>query len=152
MRFPAIGLLVMSLLSWGCDRTPAHFKPQRITLDRMSFLLPPLTDFRERNGRPPLSLEELRTCYEFKPEAFVDGWGRPLWYYVASSTYVLASFGADGRPGTQRSVGWKYFAEEDDPNLDFVFVNGEWAQFPRSAGDVATTGQSHIVPKRPICP
>lgn len=152
MRIPAIGFLVMSALLWGCDRTPAHFTPQRITMTRMSLLAHALIDFKERNGRPPLALEELRTCYKFKPEPFIDGWGRPFWYYTASTTYVLASLGADGSPGAQRSVGWKYLAEEDDPSLDFVFVNGEWAQIPRTAAtEIDDHGQSHIPPKRPIC-
>lgn len=152
MRLPAIGLLLMTILSWGCDRPPAHWKPQRITGDRMYPLARALTDFKERNGRPPQSLEELRTCYGFKREDFIDGWGRPFHYYRASTTYFLASFGADGRPGAQQSVAPSFYAEEDDPDLDMVFVNGEWAQFPLSVGSIPSPGQPRIVPKRPICP
>jgi hypothetical protein len=152
MRLSAPGLVVMAIVSLGCERSPAHWKPQRITADRMSLLTIALTDFKELNGRPPLALEELRSCYRFEPEGFVDGWGRPFWYYGASTTYVLASFGEDGRPGVQTSIGSSFYADEDDADLDIVYVNGEWAQFPRLAGNVSEGGQPWVVPKRPICP
>ena len=109
---------------------------QKITVARIAQLSRVIRDYVKREGRTPndlLSLVTGETQYvkaEYAEELFLDGWGNRLFYHSTGGSFVLASFGQDGKPdkeGRQKAGGW---SSEFNFDADIVRIGNEWAQTP----------------------
>lgn len=102
------------------------------TMARMRQIHDYIVLYREDHGSDPASLEILARKYSAGREAAVDGWRRPFFYYTTGDGYVLASFGRSGIPTPQVSRPGEVAppGSSEDFEVDFVLINGEWAQSP----------------------
>jgi hypothetical protein len=115
----------------------ADYRRQFTTVVEIRRITTAIAAFVKEQGHPPAQLSEEPFASDYGGKAggvkdtyAKDGWGRPLYYYSNSRTYVLASFGRDGLPDAQRSVPGRSMTEIDFDS-DMVWVGDGFAQTPR---------------------
>lgn len=106
------------------------FAAQIVTMSSMRTIVQHISQYMtEHRGAAPETLESLRVAYELPETVFRDGWERPFSYFTTGPSYVLASFGKSGRPGSQRAMPGGVLQVTDYESA-IVVVNGDWAQTP----------------------
>ena len=130
-------LVVMLACTPGVDgdaatpkRKHPDFAAQIVTVSAMRSIVLHIEQYAsEHRGTAPDNLESLRKAYGLPEASFRDGWGRPFCYFTTGPSYVLASFGRSGSPGSQSAAPGGVLQEIDFESA-IVLVNGEWAQSP----------------------
>jgi hypothetical protein len=124
----------------GAIEDPTGRSAQIATVSKMKHLLLAIEVFHDVNGYPPTRLSDLfldDTIYKDPTSSaklyLNDYWGRPFYYYCNGEDFVLASFGADGKPSPPTGCAGCVL-EEHDPDADIVWLNQHWAQSPHGVG------------------
>ncbi|HEV8269219.1 MAG TPA: type II secretion system protein GspG, partial [Thermoanaerobaculia bacterium] len=117
---------VMPLVAGVAEgRHDPDFEKQVLTAGRIRDLAANIEAYKEEKGQFPATLEdaELDNAAAVDQRRVQDGWGRRMLYYHTGASYVLVSFGRDGKPDGEStgSEGW---------DTDLVYINRGWAKLP----------------------
>ena len=110
------------------DNRSSDRRAQFETKSSMNTILDHLNIYQLEHEVFPSTLEVIFNEYHFRERSLLDGWGRPLSYYKTTKSYVLISFGSDGKPDRQPISG--FHSPATDYDADMVTIGGEWARLP----------------------
>ena len=116
--------LVFVIFLISVNRIVRRDMAMRRTVRRAAAFVEELEQIRTRTGTYPVS-DETPVDNVLSTHPFRDGWGRSFRYISSGESYVLWSFGKDGKPDRLPGGG-----EFEDRRMDLIVYSGEVWQGP----------------------